>query len=145
MKKILGILLLMVCLSASVFAFGVDSTMKVVMDSWMGCHIDQVIDRWGYPTEEKTIAGHKLYYWTETRVVENSVDSHTTVTKDKKGHKHYDTYTTGGDTTVYTATRIIEVDDKGIVIKGQYSGNDLPFTFMGKAKDWLNPTYQFQK
>lgn len=145
MKKILGILLLMLGLSTSVFAFGIDSTMTTVMNSWMGCHINQVIDRWGYPTEEKTIAGHKLYYWTETRVVDNPVDSHTTVTKDKKGHTHYDTYTTGGDREVYTSTRIIEVDDKDIVIKGQYSGNDLPFTFAGKAKKWLNPAYQYQK
>ena len=125
MKKFLSVLLVLLCTAISVFAFGVDDTMSKVMDSWKGCHIDQVIDRWGYPTDEKTIAGHKLYIWKTERTV-----------------------TTDGNSTtkeVYTAERIIEVDDNNIVIKGRWSGNDLPFTFMGVAKDWLNPTYELKK
>ena len=145
MKKFLGVLLILLCTALSVFAFGVESTMSVVMDSWKGCHIDSVIDRWGYPTEEKIIAGHKLYIWRTERTV--SRDGYTTTTPhtDSKGRTYYTTHTTAASTDVYTSERIIEVDDDNIVIRGRWSGNDLPFTFMGVAKDWLNPSYTLKK
>ena len=145
MKKFLSVLLVLLCAAISVFAFGVDDTMSKVMDSWKGCHIDQVIDRWGYPTDEKTIAGHKLYIWKTERTVTTDGYSTTKERKDSKGRTYYTTETTNGSTEVYTAERIIEVDDNNIVIKGRWSGNDLPFTFMGVAKDWLNPTYELKK
>ena len=145
MKKILGVLVILFTTAVSVFAFGIDSTMSVVMDSWKGCHIDKVIDRWGYPTDEKSIAGHKLYIWKTERVEQSSEYTTSTPHKDKKGRTYYTTETHGGGTQIYTSERIIEVDDNNIVTKGKWSGNDLPFTFMGKAKDWLNPTYDYKK
>ena len=145
MKKFLSIILLMFSMQVSTFAFGVDSTMTTVMDSWKGCHIDKVIDRWGYPTEEKTIAGHKIYIWKTERTVTTSEHTTTTPHTDSKGKTYYTTNTYGGGTEVYTSERILEVDDNNIVIKGKYSGNDLPFTFMGVAKDWLNPDYPINK
>ena len=45
------------------FAVGTKSTMNKIMNSWNGEHIDSVIAKWGYPTKESTIAGHKLYIW----------------------------------------------------------------------------------
>jgi len=145
MKKILSILFVMISTMVSVFAFGVDSTMSVVMDSWKGCHIDKVIDRWGYPTDEKTFAGHKLYIWKTERVVTSSEYTTTKPHTDKKGRTYYTTETSGGNTEVYTSERILEVDDNNIVIRGKWSGNDLPFTFVGVAKQWLNPTYELKK
>jgi hypothetical protein len=44
-------------------AVGTKSTMNNIMNSWNGEHIDSVIAKWGYPSREKTIAGHKLYIW----------------------------------------------------------------------------------
>ena len=145
MKKILSILFIILCTSASVLAFGVDSTMKTVMDSWKGCHIDKVIDRWGYPTEEKTVAGHKLYIWKTERTVTTSASTTTKPHTDKKGRTYYTTSTYGGNTEIYTTERTIEVDENNLVVRGTYGGNDLPFTFMGVAKDWLNPTYELAK
>ena len=145
MKKILIVFLCILITPIATFAFGIQSTMDTVMNSWMGCHIDRVIDRWGYPTEEKTIAGHKLYIWKTERTV--TEDEYTTTKEhtDKKGRTYYTSSTSGGGVEVYTTERILEVDDNNIVIKGQYSGNDLPFTFIGKAKEWLNPTYELRR
>ena len=65
--------------------------------------------------------------------------------KDKKGRTYYTTESYGGDTQLLTSERILEVDDNNIVIRGQWSGNDLPFTFIGIAKHWLNPAYELKK
>ena len=145
MKKFLSVLFVLLATTISAFAFGVDSTMATVMDSWKGYHIDKVIDRWGYPTEEKTIAGHKLYIWKTERIVNNDEYTTTKEHKDNKGGTYYTTETYGGNTTVYTSERIIEVDENNIVVKGKWSGNDLPFTFVGVAKQWLNPEYQLNR
>ena len=145
MKKFLCLLLFMVSIQVCAFGFGVDSTMATVMDSWKGCHIDRVIDRWGYPTDEKTIAGHKLYIWKTERTETSSGYTETKEHQDSKGKTYYTTETYGGGTQVYTAERIIEVDENNIVVRGQWKGNDLPFTFVGIAKQWLNPAYQLNK
>ena len=145
MKKIFFTLLLTCFTVLSTFAFGVESTMNTVMNSWQGCHIDKVINRWGYPTEERNVAGHKLYVWKTERVESSSGYSETKEHKDKKGNTYYTTENYGGGTEVYRTERILEVNENNIVIRGQYSGNDLPFTFMGKAKDWLNPEYNMPR
>lgn len=145
MKKFFILFLSLLSIQIVTFAFGVDSTMTTVIDSWKGCNIDKVIDRWGYPNEEKTIAGHKLYIWKTERKVTSSEYTKTTPHKDKKGNTYYTTTTSGGDTEIYTTERILEVDENNTVVRGQYSGNDLPFTFVGIAKEWLNPSYTIKK
>ena len=145
MKKFLSVFLVLLCATISVFAFGVDDTMSKVMDSWKGCHIDKVIDVWGYPTEERTVAGHKIYIWKTERVVTSDEYSNTKERKDSKGRTYYETLKTGGSTEIRTSERILEVDDNNVVIKGRWSGDDLPFTFMGVAKEWLNPTYDLRR
>ena len=145
MKKFLSLLFILMATAISVFAFGIDSTMSTVMDSWKGYHIDKVIDRWGYPTDEKTIAGHKVYIWKTERTETSNEYIETKSHKDKKGRTYYTTQTYGGGVEVYTSERILEVDENNIVVRGKWSGNDLPFTFMGVAKQWLNPEYELKK
>lgn|GEM_PF-3271668 len=145
MKKLFSLLLIMLATTVSAFAFGVDSTMTTVMDSWKGYHIDKVIDRWGYPTDEKTLAGHKIYIWKTERVETTEGYSTTKPHTDKKGRTYYTTETYGGGTEILTSERILEVDENDIVVKGRWSGNDLPFTFVGIAKQWLNPAYELRK
>ena len=145
MKKILSVLIILLATAVSTFAFGIDNTMATVMESWKGSYIDKVIDRWGYPTDEKTVAGHKIYIWKTERTVTTSESTTMKPHTDKKGRTYYTSQTYGGNTEVYTAERIIEVNDENIVVRGRWSGNDLPFTFMGVAKDWLNPDYQLNR
>ena len=145
MKKILCLLMTFLAIQVCTFAFGVDSTMSVVMDSRKGQNINKVIDRWGYPTEEKTIAGRKLYVWKTERVVTSSEYTTTKPHTDKKGRTYYTTETHGGGTQIYTSERTIEVDENNNVVRGTWGGNDLPFTFMGVAKDWMNPNYDYRR
>ncbi len=41
------------------------------MGSWLGEDINTVIQNWGYPDEEKTIAGKKLIVWNSERVIQD--------------------------------------------------------------------------
>ena len=63
MKKFLIVLFIITFFPTVSFAIGTKDTMNRIMDSWIGENIETVIDHWGYPTQEKTIAGKKLYYW----------------------------------------------------------------------------------
>ena len=60
MKKILLVLFLF---AVSNLAVRAESFMQKAIDSWVGYSIDDVIDAWGFPTDEKEIAGRKLIYW----------------------------------------------------------------------------------
>jgi len=145
MKKYLFTFLLIIFAQICAFGFGIDNTMSTVMESWRGCHIDQVIDRWGYPTEERVVAGHRIFVWRTERVEYSSGYTQTKEHTDKKGRKYYTTDTYGGGQELYVAERILEVDGNNRVIKGSWSGNDLPFTFVGVAKQWLNPAYELRR
>ena len=57
MKKFLIVLFIITFFPTVSFAIGTKDTMKRIMDSWIGENIETVIDHWGYPTQEKTIAG----------------------------------------------------------------------------------------
>ena len=53
MKKILLIILALLLVQTSSMAIGSRSTMEKIMGSWIGEHIDAVMNKWGYPTTEK--------------------------------------------------------------------------------------------
>ena len=69
MKKILISILAVIMIQPMSFAIGTKSTMGKIMDSWLGEHINTVMDSWGYPSQEKEIAGRKLYYWINSSYV----------------------------------------------------------------------------
>ena len=58
MKKVLTVLLMSLIFQSFVYA---DTVMNRVMNSWKGESIDVVIKHWGYPNDEKNIAGHKCF------------------------------------------------------------------------------------
>lgn len=96
-----------------------ETVMSRCMNSWVGYTIDDVINKWGYPTSEKELAGKKLYYW----------DSHQSYVT---GNQYY---VTGGE--IYFI-RIFEVDKNNKVIKWEYKGNNCPKTYL-TCKKWINP------
>ncbi len=75
MKRFLISILVLLLVSLSAEAFGIKKTMETIMDSWVGESINSVIKYWGYPTNEKTMAGRTLYYWDWSYDVKNP--SHT--------------------------------------------------------------------
>ncbi len=118
MKKILLILSILPFFLLS--GCGTKTVMNSIMSSWEGCHIDKVIDQWGYPDYEKTVAGHKLFVWE---------------------HNKSEFYT-GSTNTLYKikeyCTRTLEVDDNNIVISWEWKGNDCPSFELDEYKKWKN-------
>ena len=119
MKKLILTILLMTLIPTVSFAIGTKDTMKRIMDSWIGVNLETVIEHWGYPTQEKIIAGKKLYYWIN-RSYEVSGNQ-------------YVVY--GGES---SCNRILEVDKNNNVIKWQWEGNSCPATYF-TGKKFVNP------
>ncbi len=118
MKKVLTILLMSFIFQSSVYA---DTVMSRVMNSWKGESIDVVIKHWGYPNEEKNIAGHKLLYWYQNQ-----------------NPQYVQTSAYTGSITQSYCTRILEVNEHNIVSSWQYEGNSCP-NFYFTSQSWVNP------
>lgn len=138
MKKFFVLVLIFLFMPITAQAFGVKKTMKDIMDSWVGESINSVINCWGYPTNEKTIAGKKLYYWDWSYDVKNP--SHTNAQAYTYGNiTNINAYTYGGGTYNVSCNRILEVDDSGTITSWQWSGNNCPFSQVHLYKKWMNP------
>jgi hypothetical protein len=96
-------------------AFG---TMDGIMRSWEGAPLDVVIAQWGYPDQEQTIAGHRIYRWYY--------------------NKGFVTATAGpvGAVASYNCTRILEVNAQNIVTRWQWQGNNCPFAEALEYAGW---------
>ena len=132
MKKLIIISLLLVSLSA----YAWNSFMDKCIESWVGYPLDSVMKKWGYPDQEKTIAGKKLYIWETYETTFNQRGGTTIVTKDKKGRETV--FSSGGEPEIEYCKKILEVDEKNIVVNGQWSGNDCPMFYM-VGKKLVNP------
>ncbi len=122
MKKILILLLITLLVPNSAQA-GSKKAMQAVLESWQGENINSVIERWGYPSDEKVLAGKKLLYWT----------------KSKNSFYYQNGY--GSYVTEY-CERILETDNNNIVIAWQWKGNSCPFVLKRAYKNYGNPQLQ---
>lgn len=113
-------------------------TMQEIMSSWVGEDIDSVIEQWGYPDEKREVAGRELYVWHQRSSVNLAERSRTEGSVDSYGNYSERTVTTGGGVWEGYCGRILEVDDKGTVIKWEWKGNDCPFMEAGKYEGWRN-------
>ena len=133
MKKLIIISILLISLSA----YAWESFMDKCIHSWVGYPLDSVIKKWGYPDEEKNIAGKKLYIWetidydTDTTVGGFSVSS-----TDKKGRETV--FSSGGEAVLEYCKKILETDNNGTIIDGHRKGNDCP-KFCTLGKKFVNP------
>lgn len=93
-------------------------TMNNVMSSWKGAPLEEAIQKWGYPTQEKVVASHKLYLWEQNNGISASGGWW-------PGARKWG----GGSVNIEYCNRILEVDDRGIIINGQWDGNDCPKLF----------------
>ncbi len=138
MKKVMVLCLTTLIFSGAVGAAGMDSTMKAVLNSWVGQNINTVIDKWGYPSEEKTIAGRKLYYWRQDGTFYAPTETSGTV--NTYGNTSYINALSYGGAQSVSCTRILEVDSEEVVKTGQWQGNNCPITKTLKYRSWVNPT-----
>ncbi|MCR4880718.1 MAG: hypothetical protein K6A44_02030 [bacterium] len=133
MKKIILTLSLLL-ISSSAYAW--NPFMDKCIVSWIGYPLDSVIKKWGYPDEEKTIAGRLLYIWVSYDYDTDAAGGITVISTDKKGRETV--FSAGGTPIIEYCKKTLEVDKNGIVINGQWAGNDCPmFYFAGK--NFVNP------
>ena len=134
MKKLLLFFLLFITTSANAW----ERYMDKCIASWIGYPLESVIKRWGYPDQEKVIAGKKLYIW-ETYDYDTNVSpagGFSVTSIDKKGRETI--FSAGGETVIDYCRKTLEVNNNNIVINGEWKGNDCPqfYTF---GKKFVNP------
>lgn len=134
MKKLLCLLTLLTISTTIVFA---ESFNDKMINSWIGYSINDVIDRWGFPTKEKTAAGRHVYIWTKSRKVYVPRNSYGTTYKYGNLNNRNSTYL-GGYYSTYSCSRSFEVDQDNIIINGFYEGNDCFSTYL-TGKQLVNP------
>jgi len=126
-KKFLIICL--VFISSSAFAW--ETYMDKCIKSWIGYPLDNLIKQWGYPDEEKNIAGKKLYVWVDYDYDTNTNSGGFKISStDKKGRETV--FSLGGDTAVEYCKKTIEVDNSNIITNGSWKGNNCPLLYGGK-------------
>ena len=118
MKKLIAVLFMLFMFQSCIYA---ESAMSRVMDSWKGENIDTVLKYWGYPSDEKNIAGHRLLYWYQNQ-----------------NPQYIQTSAYTGTITQNYCTRILEVNEHNIVNSWQYEGNSCP-NFYFTSQGWVNP------
>ncbi len=147
MKKIFAIFLFFLICSPA-YA-GVKSFMEKCLDSWVGYSLDSLIAKWGYPNDEKEIAGKHLYIWqnSKTGYVPQTSTTYGNVNTNANyygnsiygiGNYNSTTTTYGCYSINYYCTRTIEVDSEGNIISWQWEGNNCPGTYI-RGKAWVNP------
>jgi len=119
MKKYIVLLLSLLVLQNCTFAFGTKDTMNKIMNSWIGENINSVIAIWGYPTSEKTVAGRKLYTWSQGSTIGENIWGTALVEQQ-------------------TCNRILEVDESNNVKSWQWEGVSCPDLYC-TGKKWVNP------
>ncbi len=138
MKRIFLLLLILLFLPLNAEAFGINKTMRAIMRSWVGESIGSVINYWGYPDYEKTIAGRKLYYWDWSYYVKNP--TYTDARANTYGNTvHINATTYGGGSRIVYCNRVLETDSEGTITSWNWSGNNCPYTKVRLYKQWVNP------
>ena len=120
------------------FSAGVNKTMTTIIESWIGENINTVINQWGFPSEEKVIAGRKIYVWRDNKTIDMPSDTSGTINH-YGNTSYYQGTTFGGQSINAYCNRILEVDKSEKVISGTWEGNNCPFALVLKYKtQWLN-------
>ena len=117
-------------------AFGV---MDGIMSSWAGASTDEVMLQWGYPHEERKIAGKTLLVWQRNVQLTMPATETTIGTANRIGSTNYYSGTTtvsGGGVSNWACVRILEISDQNKVISWQWEGNNCPFMEAGPYSNW---------
>jgi hypothetical protein len=113
--------------------------MSGIMQSWEGSNVDDVIAQWGYPHEERRVAGKRLLVW--HRNVQGYVPGVATTygSANVIGNTAFYSGTTtysGGGIISGNCVRILEVGENNTVVRWQWEGNNCPFLEMGPYSNW---------
>jgi hypothetical protein len=130
---------LIVAVTLSACVSGGPGVMDRIMVSWMGASADEVMRQWGYPHEERNVAGKKLLVWHRNVQLAMPVTATTTGTANRVGPSTYYSGTTtvsGGGVSNWSCVRILEVNSENRVVNWQWEGNNCPFMEAGPYANW---------
>lgn len=136
MKKAM---LLSIILISAVSAYAGEAFMDKALSSWIGYPIKSIIDSWGYPDSQQTIAGQNIYIWEDRTTMQDSTYEKSYVKKDSKGRTYVESQTSGGGTTEFYCRKIIEVDANDNISGYKYKGNACPGAYYFVGRKLVNP------
>lgn len=120
-------------------ASGGMGVMDGIMNSWIGVSADDVMRQWGYPHEDRVIAGKHLLIWNRNIQLALPSTATTTGSVSRIGQTAYYAGTTtvaSGGISNWGCTRLLEVDQNNMVINFQWEGNNCPFMEVGPYSNW---------
>lgn len=116
MKKFIIIVLLSILFSPVAYS---KCFMEKALESWQGYSIEKVIKCWGYPDEEKVVAGRHLFLYKKT-----------------SAYTYYNEFLDRAETSYMYIT--FEVDENNIITNWQYKSNAAPLSYL-LGKKYVNP------
>lgn len=118
---------------------GGNGVMDGIMASWLDASADEVISQWGYPDAERTVAGRQLLIWSRDVQLYMPPTANTSGNMSVYGNTGYYNQTTtfsGGGVSNWNCTRILEINQRNIVVRTDWRGNNCPFMEAGPYKNW---------
>lgn len=108
--------------------------MSEILSSWSGAATEEVFAQWGYPHEQREIAGRQLLVW--RREVGFAMPGTANTTAYRVGNQVFaQTSVMPGVAGIASCTRILEIKDNRVV-GGQAEGGNCPFMEIGPYADW---------
>jgi len=97
---------------------------KIVLDSWVGSNVNQLIDSWGYPSNSfKAPNGNTVYMYTSSGSY--TMPTQTISTYNVYGNTIYGNSTTsGGQTLNFWCKTFFEVNQDNIITTWRWQGNN---------------------
>ena len=138
MKKYFLFVMLIILININPCYAGTKSFMETALNSWLGYNVNDIINYWGYPTAEKSVAGRKLYVWQTSNSIYIPQNSHSNVSSYGYGYANVNTQTYGGYSINTYCNKTIEVDKNNKIINWEWEGNDCPGTYI-RGKKLVNP------
>ena len=135
-KKLFGLLVSALFLSGCSGGAGL---MDNIMQSWQGASVDEVISQWGFPHEERRVAGRKILIWHRNVQAVMPAAATTYGSANVIGNTAFYSGTTtysGARVISGSCVRMLQVDDDNKVVRGQWEGNNCPFLEMGPYSNW---------
>jgi hypothetical protein len=111
--------------------------MKKALDSWLGYNINNMINHWGFPTEEKKIANRHIYVWNRSYTQYVPQQTNSTVNS-YIYNANITSKTTGGYYITYSCNTTIEVDSQNNIISWFCDDNGCPQNYYF-GKQYVNP------
>lgn len=101
---------------------------KAVLNTWVGSHINEMMDSWGYPSGSfKAPNGNTVYVYSDSGVITTPTYARTTgdlfpgSPEDLGLHR---TTVTGGEAINLSCTTYIETNTEGIIVHWSFKGNN---------------------